>query len=75
MHRVSRSILMGFICLRGISFKKGKPCIPQGSIRKLLDKESHEGGFVGHFRIDKTLSFLKKQILLAPYESRCSKTL
>ena len=34
-------------------FKEGKLCIPQGSIRKLLVKESHEDGLMGHFGIDK----------------------
>nr|KYP49453.1 Transposon Ty3-G Gag-Pol polyprotein [Cajanus cajan] len=36
----------------------GKLCIPQGSIRKLLVKESHEGGLMGHFGVDKALFVL-----------------
>nr|KYP49579.1 Transposon Ty3-I Gag-Pol polyprotein [Cajanus cajan] len=39
----------------------GKLCIPQGSIRKLLVKESHEGGLMVHFGVDKTLSLLKSK--------------
>ncbi|XP_028184700.1 uncharacterized protein LOC114371473, partial [Glycine soja] len=43
----------GFYLAEGYLFKEGKLCIPQGSIRKLLVKESHEGGLMGHFGIDK----------------------
>jgi len=41
----------------GYLFKEGKFCIPQGTYRKLLVKESHEGGLMGNFRVDKILSF------------------
>ena len=34
----------GFYLAEGYLFKEGKLCIAQGSIRKLLMKESHEGG-------------------------------
>ena len=34
----------GFYLAEGYLFKEGKLCVPQGSIRKLLVKESHEGG-------------------------------
>jgi len=51
----------GFYNAKGFLFKKGRLCIPQGSIRKLLVKESHEGGLMGHFGIDKTLVFLKEK--------------
>ena len=50
----------GFYLAEGYLFKEGKLCIPQGSIRKLLVKKSHEGGLMGHFGIDKTLSLLKE---------------
>jgi len=50
----------GFYLAEGYLFKEGKHCIPRGSIRKLLMKESHEGGLMGHFGIDKTLVLLKK---------------
>ncbi|XP_028246720.1 uncharacterized protein LOC114424051 [Glycine soja] len=33
----------GFYIAKGYLFKEGRLCIPQGSIRKLLVKESHEG--------------------------------
>nr|KYP31501.1 Retrotransposable element Tf2 [Cajanus cajan] len=49
----------GFYLLEGYLFRMGKLCKPQGSIRKFLVKESHEGGLMGHFGVDKTLSFLK----------------
>ena len=51
----------GFYIAKGYLFKEGGLCIPQGSIRKLLVKESHEGGLMGHFGIDKTLVFLKEK--------------
>ena len=51
----------GFYLAEGYLFKEGKLCIPQGSIRKLLVKESHEGGLMGHFGIDKTLVLLKEK--------------
>jgi len=34
-------------------------CIPQEPHRKLLVKESHEGGIMGHFGVDKTLELVK----------------
>nr|KYP52569.1 Retrovirus-related Pol polyprotein from transposon 17.6 [Cajanus cajan] len=51
----------GFYLLEGYLLKMGKLCIAQGSIRKLLVKESHEGGLMGHFGVDKTLSLLKSK--------------
>nr|KYP58009.1 Transposon Ty3-G Gag-Pol polyprotein [Cajanus cajan] len=51
----------GFYVSKGYLYKEGRICIPQGSIRKLLVKESHEGGLMGHFGVDKTLSFLKEK--------------
>jgi len=51
----------GFYLAEGYLFKEGKLCIPQGSIRKLLVKESHKGGLMGHFGIDKTLVVLKEK--------------
>jgi len=55
-------------------FKEGKFCIPQGSQRKLLVKQTHKGGLMGHFGVEKTLSMLK-EFFLAPYETSCSKVL
>ncbi|XP_028199540.1 uncharacterized protein LOC114384057, partial [Glycine soja] len=54
----------GFYLAEGYLFKEGKLCIPQGSIRKLLVKESHEGGLMGHFGIDKTLVPLRCTLVL-----------
>nr|KYP34521.1 Retrotransposable element Tf2 [Cajanus cajan] len=51
----------GFYMAEGYLYKEGRLCIPQGSIRKLLIKESHEGGLMGHFGVDKTLSLLKEK--------------
>ena len=43
----------------GYLYKEGKLCIPQGTQRKLLVKESREGGLVGNFGVVKTLELLK----------------
>nr|KYP59225.1 Retrovirus-related Pol polyprotein from transposon 412 family [Cajanus cajan] len=51
----------GFYVYKGYLYKEGRICIPQGSVRKLLIKENHEGGLMGHFGVDKTLSFLKEK--------------
>nr|KYP34098.1 Retrovirus-related Pol polyprotein from transposon 17.6 [Cajanus cajan] len=51
----------GFYMVEGYLYKEGRLCIPQGSIRKLLIKESHEGGLMGHFGVEKTLSLLKEK--------------
>nr|KYP53935.1 Transposon Ty3-I Gag-Pol polyprotein [Cajanus cajan] len=48
-----------FYLLEGYLFKMGRLCIPQGSIRKILLKESCEGGLMGHFGVDKTLIRVK----------------
>ena len=45
----------GYYVAEGYLFKEGKLCIPQGTHRKLSFKESHEGGLMGHFGVDKTL--------------------
>nr|KYP35911.1 Retrovirus-related Pol polyprotein from transposon 17.6 [Cajanus cajan] len=52
----------GFYISEGYLYKEGRICIPQGSTRKLLVKESHEGGLMGHFGVEKTLSFLKDKL-------------
>ena len=49
----------GFYVSEWYLFKEGKLCIPQGTHRKLLVKESHEGELMGHFGVDKTLEPLK----------------
>jgi len=45
----------GYYVSQGYLFKEGKLCIPLGSHRNLLVKETHEEGFVGHFGAEKTL--------------------
>jgi len=37
-------------------------CIPQGTHRKHFVKESHEGGLMGHFGVEKTLELLKGKL-------------
>jgi len=53
-----------FMCLLGYLFKEGKLCIPQGTHRKILVKESHEGRLMDHFGVDKTLELLKGKFFL-----------
>ena len=52
---------MDSIWLTGICSKKESFAYSKGSIRKLLVKESHEGGLLGHFWIDKNLVLLKEK--------------
>jgi RNase H-like domain found in reverse transcriptase/Reverse transcriptase (RNA-dependent DNA polymerase)/Integrase zinc binding domain/Integrase core domain len=42
----------------GFLFKKNKLCVPRSSIREVLVHESHCGGLMGHFGIEKTLNIL-----------------
>ena len=37
----------------GFLFKKDKLCVPISSIRELLVRETHEGGLMGHFGVQK----------------------
>ncbi|XP_042423751.1 uncharacterized protein LOC122011425, partial [Zingiber officinale] len=39
-------------------FKNNRLCVPRGSMRKLLVREAHEGGLMGHFGVQKTLEML-----------------
>ncbi|CAL0313886.1 unnamed protein product [Lupinus luteus] len=41
-------------------FKEKQLCVPKSSIRDVLVKESHEGGLMGHFGVQKTLDMLKE---------------
>ena len=52
----------GYYVNQDYLFREGKLCIPHGSHRKLLVKESHEGGLMGHFGVEKTLSILREKI-------------
>ena len=42
----------------GFLFKEYKLCVPNCSLRELLVREAHGGGFMGHFGITKTLKVL-----------------
>ena len=46
----------------GYLFKEGRICIPQGSMRKILVRETHECGLMGHFKVTKTLQTLKEHL-------------
>ena len=61
----------GFYLAEGYLFKEGKLCIPQGSIRKLLLKEIHEGGLMGPLWDRQDPYLTQRKVLLAPYEERC----
>ncbi|XP_071923173.1 uncharacterized protein [Coffea arabica] len=46
----------------GFLFYLTKLCIPKGSIRDLLVRESHSGGLMGHFGVTKTLAILQEHL-------------
>ena len=48
------SIVDDFLCF------DGKLCVPRCSLRELLVRESHNGGLMGHFSVQKTLSILQE---------------
>jgi len=50
----------GFYIFKGYLFREGKLCIPQGTYRKFLVKDSHDGGLMSHFGVDKILDLLKE---------------
>ena len=43
-------------------FKEGRICIPQGSHRKLIIQETHEGGLRCYFGVEKTLDLFKEKL-------------
>jgi len=51
----------GYYVSKGYLLKEGRLCVPQGFHRKLLIKESCEGGLMGHFGVDKTLNILREK--------------
>jgi len=65
-HKYEHRAHGGFYVSEGYLFKEEKLCIPQGTYRKLLVKESHEGGFMGQFGVDKTLELLKEKFFWPP---------
>ncbi|OMO51981.1 reverse transcriptase [Corchorus capsularis] len=42
----------------GFLFKESRLCVPSCSLRILLLRESHEGGLMGHFGVDRTYDIL-----------------
>lgn len=46
----------------GFLFRENKLCVPRSSVRELLVKEAHRGGFMRHFGVHKTLD-----VLLVPF--------
>ena len=50
----------GFYLSNGYLFREDHLCIPLGSHRKLLIKEMHEGGLMGHFGVAKLWPCLKR---------------
>ena len=49
---------------KGYLFQENKLCIPRGSLRKLLVREAHRGGLMGHFNIRKTFEMLNEHFFL-----------
>ena len=43
-----------------ICSKKKRLCVPKGSMKRLLVKEAHVGGLMGHFGVQKTLDMLQE---------------
>ena len=58
-----------FTVHNGYLFKKNQLCVPKGSFRKLLIKETHVGSLPWHFRVNKILELLKEHF----YWSRMKK--
>ena len=60
-HFLKNSNLTGFYNRhKGFLFKRDKLCVPICSIRELLVRESHGGGFMGNFGVHKTLGILNQ---------------
>ena len=47
-----------FYRLDGYLFRENRLCVPNSSMRKLLVREAHGGGLMGHFGVRKTLDLL-----------------
>ena len=47
-----------FYRLDGYLFRENRLCVPNSSMRKLLVREAHGGGLMGHFGVRKTLDML-----------------
>ena len=44
----------------GFLFKGNRICVPKGSFRELIVRETHGGGLAGHFGVTKTLEIIKE---------------
>jgi hypothetical protein len=49
-----------FFRLDGFLFRENKLCVPNCSMKELLEQESHGGGLMGHFGVAKTLAILQE---------------
>ena len=47
-----------FYRLNEYLFRENRLCVPNSSMRKLLVREAHGGGLMGHFGVGKTLDML-----------------
>lgn len=60
MKECSRGAYGEYTVQEGFLFKGNWLCVPIGPFKKLLIRETHGGGLVGHFAIHKTLEMLKE---------------
>jgi len=60
----------GYHVNQGYLFKEGKLYIPLGSHRKLLVKQTHEGGLMGHFGSRKDIEHVKRENFLSSHQTR-----
>lgn len=54
----SKGAFNKFYLVDGFLFRLNRLCIPQGSLREFLVHESHSGGLMGHFGVNKTLDMV-----------------
>ena len=57
---VKKQSMTIFLFMRGSCLGENKMCIPNCSIWDLLVRESHGGGFMGHFGVAKTLGVFQE---------------
>jgi hypothetical protein len=59
----------------GYLFKKNRLCVPVISLYKLFVREGHNGGFMGHCRVAKTLDVLHEHFYWSKMKKRCAKNM
>lgn len=59
-HACEHAAFNKFYRHEGFLFKSKQLCIPVSSVRELLVRESHSGGLMGHFGVQKTLDMLSE---------------